>query len=259
MMRFRNILCIIIWFLGLWAFAQDSDSNLSYVDPTIGGVGLVLQPTRPTVHLPNSMLRMHPIRKDQLDDQIDYFPLNIASHRISSVFSFMPVSGVPNADMWEKRTTYYQEINKPHYYRSELEVPGLSFIEFTPSHRSGYFRIKFEGNQNHYLRLGTINNNGKISIIGKRVITGVENFSGMKAYFYAETNIDIGTVLYMKGDKNDVLAQIAAKNETVDFKYGISYISVEQAKKNLQKEIPAWNFDRIKKKLSELGMRCYLK
>ncbi|MCK5821839.1 MAG: hypothetical protein KAH17_08130, partial [Bacteroidales bacterium] len=46
------------------------DSNLKYVDPSIGSVGVILEPTRPTVHLPNSLVRVFPIRKDQLDDQI---------------------------------------------------------------------------------------------------------------------------------------------------------------------------------------------
>ncbi|RYE37448.1 MAG: glycoside hydrolase family 92 protein, partial [Sphingobacteriales bacterium] len=52
-------------------------SNLSFVDPSIGGVGLILEPTRPTVHLPNHMIRMYPVRKDALDDQISFFPLTV--------------------------------------------------------------------------------------------------------------------------------------------------------------------------------------
>jgi predicted alpha-1,2-mannosidase len=191
---------------------------------------------------------MHPSRKDQLDDQIDYFPLNVASHRIASVFSFMPVRGLPNEEIWRKRTTYDHEINKPHYYRGDFEDPGLSFIEFTPSHRSGYFRIKFKGNHDRYLRLGTINNNGEISVLGKKVITGIENFSGMKAYFYAEINTNINSVRYLKeDDNNNLLAKISDDKEIVDFKYGISYISIDQAKKNLHMEIQDWNFNKIKR------------
>jgi hypothetical protein len=46
------------------SFAQEP---LSYVDPNIGGVGLILEPTRPTVQLPNQMIRSYPGRKDYLD------------------------------------------------------------------------------------------------------------------------------------------------------------------------------------------------
>lgn len=42
---------------------QNSEKQaLDYVDPTIGGVGVILQPTRPTVHLPNEMIRVFPLR-----------------------------------------------------------------------------------------------------------------------------------------------------------------------------------------------------
>ncbi|MFD2147407.1 hypothetical protein [Mucilaginibacter antarcticus] len=61
---------------------------LDYVDPTIGGSGIVLQPTRPLVHLPNSMLRVFPMKQDELDDQVMFFPLNVVSHRVEYAFSF---------------------------------------------------------------------------------------------------------------------------------------------------------------------------
>lgn len=32
-------------------------SELQYVDPEIGGASTLLQPTRPTVHIPNKMIR----------------------------------------------------------------------------------------------------------------------------------------------------------------------------------------------------------
>ena len=37
----------------------------------------------------------------------------------------------------------------------------------------------------------------------------------------------------------------------VQFKYGISFISIEQAKKNLEREIPDFNFDNVKEKARE--------
>jgi hypothetical protein len=61
----------------------------AYVDPTIGNVGL-LEPTRPTAHLPNEPVRVYPIRKDYLDDQITCFPLTAVSHRLGEVFALRP-------------------------------------------------------------------------------------------------------------------------------------------------------------------------
>src|SRR5580693_1074164 len=67
-----------------------SKSALEYIDPTIGNVGWLLEPTRPTVQLPNQSIRFTPERKDYLDDQIASFPLTIVSHRLGQVFSLKP-------------------------------------------------------------------------------------------------------------------------------------------------------------------------
>ena len=70
--------------------------NISYVDPQIGGVAPFLQPTRTRIHLPNSMVRMYPERKDYRDDQITSFPLTTRKHRSDLLFNIMPVSGAVN-------------------------------------------------------------------------------------------------------------------------------------------------------------------
>ncbi len=38
----------------------------------------------------------------------------------------------------------------------------------------------------------------------------------------------------------------SADSKVLEFRYGISFISVEQAKNNLHREIPDWGFDRVK-------------
>jgi hypothetical protein len=81
--------------LGCAGLAQ---AQVEYVDPTMGGQGFMLEPTRPTVSLPNSMVRVYPVRKDQLDDQIHSFPLTIISHRLGELFWLMPYDGTPDAD-----------------------------------------------------------------------------------------------------------------------------------------------------------------
>lgn len=42
--------------IGLWVARAQALARVEQGDPTIGGVGLLLQPTRPTVHLPNNMV-----------------------------------------------------------------------------------------------------------------------------------------------------------------------------------------------------------
>ena len=221
-------------------------SNLAAVNPMIGAVGVILEPTRPTVHLPNSLIRVYPAKNDQLDDQIHYFPLTVASHRIASVFAFMPVSGPYDEAIWGRRTGFEQEEATPYCYSARLEEPGDT-VAFSPAAKSGYFQVSFGGTRDHYLRLANINPEGDIQVKPPRVITGSEQFQGMRAYFYAETDADISEVKYQSpADKKHVLAKVGADAMRVGFRYGISYISVEQAKLNLEKEIPAWGFETVK-------------
>ena len=65
-------------------------SNLDHVDPNIGAVGYLLHPMRPNIQLPNQPIRMHPYRKDYLDDQIAFFTLSMVSHREGELFGVLP-------------------------------------------------------------------------------------------------------------------------------------------------------------------------
>src|ERR1035438_8889301 len=101
---------------GSCCVAGMAQAQLEYVDPTMGSQGFLLEPTRPTVALPNSMVRVYPVRKDQLDDQISSFPLTIVSHRLGELFWLMPCAGPVEADAWRRAAAYDQEITTPYYY-----------------------------------------------------------------------------------------------------------------------------------------------
>lgn len=238
MKNFKVVFACLLLFCGD-AMGQQKKSNLSYVDPSIGGVGLILEPTRPTVQLPNELIRVFPVRKDALDDQISYFPLTIASHRVVSLFSFMPVNGTNTNALWNKKQVYNYEVLTPYYYKSELGDEG-NLIEFVPSKKSGFFKIAFKKNTDNYLRLGILNEDGQINLTNKRTLTGTEVFHGMKAYFYAEANGDLAEA----ANKTKNVLIKAPKN--ISFKYAISYISIAQAKENLHADIPGWDFNKVK-------------
>lgn len=219
--------------------AQEESGNLKFVDPTIGGVSHLLEPTRPTMHLPNSMVRMYPLKKDQLDDQIGYFPLSMYSHRIGNVFSIMPYANIVQAG--SGKTTYDQEKTAPHYYSVFLEEPQVK-VEYSPSERSGYFRFTSIAQLPIILKFGIIND-GSINLQGKRIVTGTEKFKGMQAFVYAEFNTDLSID---QTSNNQKYIFLNTTDRAVEVKYGISFISIEQAKENLKKEIPNWSFDEVK-------------
>ena len=218
----------------LAVFAVRAVAQVDYVDPTIGNVGILLVPTRPAVYLPNSMVRVYPIRSDAMDDQIDSFPLTISSHRMQELFSIMPGEG-------DGAAAYDQEKTTPYYYSTRFDGSMIQ-TEFSLAERCGYFRFSFpNGNATVVLsnrEPGILNAQGG-------VVSGEERFSGMKAFVYGEFGSPVTFKVETAGDKSRVVA-VGQGAKQIEFRYGISFISVEQAKKNLQREIPAWGFDRVR-------------
>ncbi|MFT3946132.1 MAG: GH92 family glycosyl hydrolase [Agriterribacter sp.] len=242
------------WVLLLFALtgrSQQKVSNLQYVDPTIGTVGVVLGPAYPTVHLPNHMIRVFPVRKDHLDDQISYFPLTVTSHRLFSVFSIMPVNDITDTAIWKKRFEYSKEKVTPYHYSVALDESNTQ-VEFIPGKKAGMYRISALTKSLVFLRLGVINKEGAITTNGKRVITGKEQFSGMQAFFYAETDADITSTQQRDiAGKKELLVEFGKHTGAVQFRYAVSYISIEQAKMNFEKELAGITFERLKKNAQE--------
>jgi len=259
--KFEKLLFSGIIFLFICGFMpiDSKKNNLNYVDPYIGGMGHLLHPTRPNVQLPNQMIRMHPLRADFLDDQISFFPLTMISHRKGELFGVLPGTGSIEVGTWKERQTYDHdlEISRPYYFSTYLIDEDIK-AEFTPGNKAGFFRFTFPAKGDKTLRL-QINQEGHWDIVSKNAISGEEQFFGMKAFVYGEFNQDCKTILkeeprlIKKTNKirQEPTAWIEFSNDQVkpvEFKYGISFVSVEQAKINLQKEISDWNFESLKNK-----------
>src|SRR6186713_2037754 len=134
-----------IIFLPAILFAQKGGlSNHSYIDPRIGNVGQLLEPTRPLVHLPNQVIRMAPDRKDYFDDRIASFPLTIVSHRLGEVFSIKPCVRAITPASWQVPMPwdYELEVNKPWYYSTFLIDDAIT-VEFAPGKKVGWYRFEF--------------------------------------------------------------------------------------------------------------------
>ena len=214
--------------------AGRGSAQVEYVDPTIGNVGILLEPTRPTVYLPNSMVRMYPVRSDALDDQIKSFPLTISSHRMQELFSIMPGRDGSAA-------AYDQETTTPYYYSTRFD-DSLIRTEFTATERCGYFRFTFPDGRGSVVLANRMP--GNLHAEDGRAVSGEERFSGMKAYVYGEFSAPVAVKMEDAGDGNRATFSRQG-TKTLEFRYGISFIGVEQAKANLRHEIPAWRFEGV--------------
>jgi len=237
-------LCIMI-FVILFSSCKESTKqvdNLKYVDPRIGGIAPLLQPTRPRMHIPNSMVRMYPARRDYRDDQIESFPLIVRSHRSNPIFNILPVSGdfpenqVP-VSAWDQEL----EIASPYYFSTWLEDFDIT-VEYSPGEKAGLYQFSFPEDISKKLFLKALSGlNWTMSDDGS--IMGSESFDGMNAF--AVGLFDSKGVLSTSGKNSWITWDEDGQNQ-IRFKYGISFISFEQAKKNLLQEIPDWNFEKVK-------------
>lgn len=234
-------------------FAQQNSyegtGNLKYVDPKIGNVGQILEPTRPTVQLPNQLIRMFPQRINALDDQISSFPLTIVSHREGQVFALKPSAKTIDKESWKARITYDHdlEITRPWYYSTYLVDEDIK-VEFVPGKKVGYYTFEFPENSPKALLFSVYNDGASdFKFISATEVQGIETYHGnIKVYLYGvfSKNATVGK------DKNGNKAWISFPQKSdrkVEFKYAISYISAEQAKLNYDHELKNRDFAALLK------------
>lgn len=243
-LKSAHLLLILIILSTVFSCKKQTEGSfgpVKYVDPNIGGVALILQPARPTVQLPNQPVRMYPNRKDYLDDQITSFPLSLISHRNGQLFRLMPFTGetANPVSAWDRQN----ETATPYYYSVWL-MDYNTMLEFAPGAKAGFFRMEFPKSSTPKINF-TIANDGNFNVENGNSISGTESFKGMNAFVYGEFDNKINSSEVLNGGKQLILS-FSENGQHVNFKYAISYISLGQAKKNLEDEIDAWEFDKLK-------------
>jgi predicted alpha-1,2-mannosidase len=239
-----NISLLVLTFSGC-SSKDGIDDPLFYVDPDIGGVGLLLQPTRPSVQQPNQAIRVYPVRRDYIDDQIRYFPLTLISHRNGELFGIMPFTGgIPEAipvSSWDQDL----EISTTYYLSTWLEDYNVT-VEFAPGRKAGIFRMTFPDGMQKGIFLTNIRR-GEWEKVSDREITAVDSFNGMKAFINGMINTDFEMKeAEISGRKRQYLELGSDGTGKVEFRYAISFISEEQAAKNLKAELSGKGFENLK-------------
>lgn len=225
--------------------------NLQYVDLRVGNVGQLLEPTRPTVQLPNQMIRMFPVRQDYLDDQISSFPAIIVSHRLGQAFALRPSILPVTAASWKHKMTYDHdlEVLRPYYYATYLIEDEVK-VEFAPGKKAGIYRFEFPKN-GHKSILFDQYNGGEASWKfegGKEIIAREIYHDDIPVYLYGSFS-QAGKTGSMNGKNKVAKAYITFPDSasSVEFRYAISFVSAGQAKKNFENEVKNTGFDDLKK------------
>lgn len=259
----RIILAIPLFvFLLSVASCAKEKQPVDYVNPYIGNISHLLVPTYPTVHLPNSMLRVYPERENYTGNQIKGLPIIVTSHRGSSAFNLSPYQG-NIADI--KNVIHYgyeNEVVKPYRYSVTLDDYDID-IDYSLSHQSGIYNLIFNDDKSPaYLIFNTRNGELKIN---NNTISGYQNlYNNTKVYVYFETDIqpvEVGTHNNEKIDTGAVstsgqnvyfVMKYPEGTKEVKARYGVSFISAEQAEKNLRREIKNYNLEQVAQKGRDL-------
>lgn len=233
---------------------------VDYVNPYMGNISHLLVPTFPTIHLPNSMLRIYPERSDYTDQQLHGLPLAVTSHRGCSAFNLSPhqdnnLSPVINY-------SYDHEIIKPYYYEVLLDEEQIN-IKYAPSHQSAIYQIEYQqADRPAYIMINSRNGGIKID---NGTVSGYQQLeNNTRIYLYMKPDItplqegilenkQINSFIKeAKGNDACAVLHFPKGTKTVNLYYGISFISVEQARKNMERELTEADLNTILKKGREL-------
>lgn len=183
-----------------------------------------------------------------------------------AAFAFMPVVGELVVEQ-EKRQSWFShmaEIARPYYYRVYLADYDVT-TEITPTERAAQFRFTFPQSEDSWVLLDAYNEGSYVKILPEeRMIMGYcrnnsggvpENFHN---YFVAVFDRDFAEVStwgdgwkIAKGTSENMGDHVGAavrfvtgKGEQVHVKVASSFISPEQAKLNLERELGRDSFDK---------------
>lgn len=229
---------------------------VDYVNVHMGNISHLLVPTYPTVHLPNSMLRVYPERHDYTTDQINGLPLVVTSHRGSSAFNLSPVQASVDSGLRHVYPfSYDNEVIKPYYYEVDLDEPG-THVRYAPSHQSAIYQIEFVQSAAAYLIFNT--RNGYLRTEGNKIYASQNLGNNTVVYLFAETDLaPVRTGLLtadglideakLEGIGRNVAAalEFGGDKRTIHIRYGISFIDVKQAERNLRREIQHFDLQAV--------------
>ena len=261
---FRSILlpAIVCGMLLASCNCESKKEPVDYVNPYLGNISHLLVPTYPTVHLPNSMLRVYPERSDFTSDLLSGLPVIVTSHRGSSAFNLSPVQG--NAPMTSIISYSYDlEHITPYSYDVYLDEADID-VSFAPSHQAGVYEFTFKSGEEAKLIVNTRSGYIKTTdegIEGYQIISNTPT----RIYLYMETEQPVVSKgLLERGNVDNSVFEGTGRNQAVvlnfgkdvkklNVRYGISLISAEQAKANLRREID--NYDV--KALAQAGRKLW--
>lgn len=257
--------------------AQSNETNLtSYVNPLIGTAPLTdpefigyTPPegwrvwaglTYPGVSLPNAMVQLSPITEfgtgagyEYEDTVIQAFAHTNKGHWNFANIPVLPLSGEIASKEYGSRFSHETEIAQPGFYQVFLKDYQVE-ASLTSTLRSGYHQYDFKNAENRKILFDLAKANNRVSDwqiekIGESAVQGFQQNGDQIIHFYAILNQNIQQLEVEKEGERDGSAIIHIQNgnsDPVEMKIGLSFVSTQNAKQNLEEEIGSKSFEEVR-------------
>jgi predicted alpha-1,2-mannosidase len=228
---------------------EDSSQSLKQavdlVNPYMGNISHLLVPTFPTIHLPNSMMRVSPSRRDYTEISVKGLPVILTSHRGRSAFSLSPFQG-DECDLKPIISfSYDQEKLTPYSYSVYLDDQQIQ-VDFGLSHQSAAYNLKFEKEEPTYLVLNS--SMGSMTWDGHAISAYQQLENDTRVYLYlvpdklpqevsALNDASLIEASVAEGRNACLVLKYAEGTTTLNVRYGVSFIDEAQAQKNMEREV----------------------
>jgi predicted alpha-1,2-mannosidase len=281
-----KLACLYLIIIFNFTFAQEADKNLTdYVNPFIGTANG--GNTFPGAVVPWGMISISPHNAPNspsgyISGEKYFYGVGCTHLSGTGCPDFGSViisafSGEVTTDREKYKTTYEGEKASPGYYSLYLSQYKIK-AEVTTAVRSGIIRFFFwnKNSVNISVDVGrnlSIVGGGCIRKISDHEIAGY-NISGgfcgennrQRTYFFISFNMPFNSGRIWINDKFIPVSSKSTVDTSIGYvmkfnpspgkpllaKIGISYVSMQNAKQNLETEIPSWDFEGIKEKAQKL-------
>jgi predicted alpha-1,2-mannosidase len=266
----KNIVLTVLCLL-LIGKLQAQQSPVEYVNPLLGTATVWdakdagFTPTKrvwgaevfPGSSLPNAMVQLTPVTQFhsgsgyQYEDTVIYgFAHTSKGHWNLCNIPLMPATGNITAGDYKSAYSHKNESAHPGYYQVYLQRYGIN-AELTSTLRCAFHKYTFKKGDSKKLvaDLALANEHVRSWYIfkaGKNIFTGFQQCGG-KMYFFAVANHQIKNIDSLKQDGKIVpVVNFSDEDKPLELQIGFSFVSVENAKQNLEKEMMGKTFDQVR-------------
>lgn len=213
----------------------------------------------PGASLPFAMVQLTPVTRfrsgagyEYEDKEIYGFAHTCKGHWNLLHLPLLPVTGDVNADDYASPFQHSEEKAEPGYYGVRLQRYGVN-AELTSTLRCALHRYTFRPEVDKELLVDITRSNNNISEwelrqVGDSTFEGFQNGEG-KLYFYAHCNYPIHHIEQVKGNQHEVSIihfRNSRNKRPLEIKLGCSFVSMEGARMNLEREIGHKSFQQIR-------------